>query len=329
MNKITTSLIILVIFAGISNAQAIPDKIKKYLDANYSSQENGNWQGQSDDCGDSKVWSQTADFNGDGQTDYLVRFTTGKTVETKHLNVIAFISKDDEFMPAPIVINEVDDERAKGLSDIVIKSGTSVNLGIGEEGEGSSRVLKNDGVMIQVCETDDAGTYVFDKGEMKLIRETVEEKPNKANDSASLPENIKQILDKKYKGWTKVPKGELCGEKNLFETGDFNNDGKTDYAVYFMTNKKGKKNRLMLLAFIDRGSFYKVAKVTKRNDPNDFPQMSFEIDKKGEKVYTGEGEDDFILLKTDVIREFICETDDSKTFAYKSGKFAVMDLYSP
>ncbi|NNE98365.1 MAG: hypothetical protein HKN25_05015 [Pyrinomonadaceae bacterium] len=325
MKKPISSLILVFLATCSINAQAIPDKVKDYLNTKYDAQESGNWQGMPDECGDSKVWSETADFNGDGQADHLVRFITGKNTTALRLNVVVFIAKDGGFVPAPIIDDGPYNER---LGSFVMKSGMEINPGLGEEGEGPMVVLKNDGVMIQICETDNAGVYIYDNGEMKLVREVMQEKADDSS-SASLPETIKSVLNKQYAGWTKAPKGELCGEKNLFETGDFDGDGKTDYAVHFMTKDKAGKPRLLLFAFIDRGSYFKAKKVSESSDSNDFPQMSFSTIKKGESVFTGEAEGDFVILNRDVIREYLCETDAAKTFEYKDGKFSEMDLYSP
>lgn len=147
--------------------------------------------------------------------------------------------------------------------------------------------------------------------------------------SKQLPASLFKYMDSRFKGWDISPESELCGEKLLYGSGDFDGDGKKDYAVYFVLNKDTSNARLLLYAFLDRGKNFQPFKISENKDAESFGFTSFSIVKKGTKLQTGERRNDFVTLQADAITEYTCETDASSTYLYKSGKFSVMNLFSP
>lgn len=169
MKKSFLFLLTFFLLISSSDAQSLPAKIKKFLDDYYTSPESGAWKQAPGAC-DGRKWLLTGDFNGDGRTDYLVRFTTGKTARTKSLHLIGFINTKGDYTPDPFFEDEYSGDLLRSASSI-IKKGTTVSLGLGSEGEGPSTQLKTDAVTQYICETDASLTFTYKNGEFKNIQD--------------------------------------------------------------------------------------------------------------------------------------------------------------
>jgi hypothetical protein len=130
-----------------------------------------------------------------------------------------------------------------------------------------------------------------------------------------LPNECKKILDKNFRGWKfgKIPK-EVTDyhkkEKHPFEPylikGDWNGDGKIDYAVLIESQKKNKT-----IAFIRLRTKYKHYNL----EGGDYIQVF----KKGEKDYSYDSDKNFIY-KNDSIFVGIGECCGS-SYIWRKGKF--------
>lgn len=147
--------------------------------------------------------------------------------------------------------------------------------------------------------------------------------------SKQLPGTISKYLDNRFKDWEISPESQLCGEKALFDSGDFDGDGKTDYVVFFVTNKNRTNSRQFLYAFLNKGNYYQPFKISEDAEAGNFSSNSFAVNRKGETLQTGEGRDDVLILNVDAITEYTCETDGANTFLFSNGKFSALDLYQP
>ena len=161
MKNLTLCLMFMLFSAWVSNAQNVPAGITKYLNANHVG-----WTKARGFC-EGKKWFLTGDFNGDRKIDYVVRFKIGKT---PRLRLYAFVKKGKGYLPLQIFDEAYDDELARS-SFSIIKKGTTVSLGQGEEGSGPTTKLKTDAVTQYICETDAAITYIYKNGYFKNIAE--------------------------------------------------------------------------------------------------------------------------------------------------------------
>jgi|GEM_PF-2644035 len=330
MKKLLFCVLFAAFFVISSNGQEMPAKIRTFLDSNFNSKELGRWKAAPGNCGDQK-WIAIADFDGDSLTDYLIRFTTGKTKRTTRLHLIAFFNRNGAYTPESF-FEGVYDERLKRSSSAIVKKGTTVSLGLGEEGEGPTMVLKTDGIVQFVCETDDSATFFYRNGAMKNISEAVSNSLTgsakimaSSDKSQQMPRAIEQYLDKNFSGWEISPASDLCGEKKLFAFGDFNGDGKRDLVVHFLLGKNTNKNRLLLYGFINNGRNYEPIKIAKNDNREDFGMLSFVIVNKGKEIPFSNGEESdvnhVLRLGGDAITLFKCETDASSTFIFQNGRF--------
>lgn len=183
MKRIILSLTLMLFGVCSATAQTVPAKIKKFLDDYYTSPELGAWKKAPGYC-EGKKWILTGDFNGDGRTDYLARIITGKTAKKRSLHLIGFINNKIEYTPDPFFEEAYSGELLRSSSTI-IKKGTTVSLGLGEEGEGPSMDLKADAIAQYICETDASITYVYKDGEFKNIQQ--------GHDSAKPGETVQQM----------------------------------------------------------------------------------------------------------------------------------------
>ncbi len=159
MKNLIFSAAFLLLSVWVSNAQNAPSRITKYLDANHAG-----WTKAPGFC-EAKKWFLTGDFNGDRKIDYVVRFRIGKT---PRLRLYAFVKKGKDYLPLRISDEAYNDDLRRSAFSI-IKKGTTVNLGQGEEGSGPSTKLKTDAVTQFICETDAAATYIYKNGKFKNI----------------------------------------------------------------------------------------------------------------------------------------------------------------
>lgn len=167
MKKIIGIISFVVLFTAAANAQVLPAKIKAYLDSNFTSAESGPWKLAPGACGGGKA-ILTGDFNGDGRTDYLVRFITGKFTRDRSLHLIGFINKNADYIPDAFFEDEYTGDMLRSATSIV-KKGTFVNSGPSEDSEAPMISLKTDAVAQYICETDQSITYVFKGMEFKNL----------------------------------------------------------------------------------------------------------------------------------------------------------------
>lgn len=144
------------------NAQTLPAKITGFLDHFYTG-----WKQAPGAC-ENRKWFLTADFDGDGRRDYLVRVKTGKTARTRRLNLIAFFGSEDGKYPAKQILDDAFKDDLLRSSFSVIKKGNKIQLG---EGEGPIITLKNDAASQYICQTDAIKTLIYTDGKWKNIYE--------------------------------------------------------------------------------------------------------------------------------------------------------------
>ena len=157
MKRIALATILTIIFAGSSDAQTLPAKVTSFLNHFYAG-----WKKAPGTC-DSKKWFLTADFDGDGYKDYLVRVRTGKTSKMR-LNLIAFFGGEDKMYPAKQILDDPLKVDLLRSSFSVIKKGTKIQLG-----EGPMIKLESDAASQYICQTDAVKTLIYTHGKWKNI----------------------------------------------------------------------------------------------------------------------------------------------------------------
>ncbi len=133
------------------------------------------------------------------------------------------------------------------------------------------------------------------------------------NFAQNLPAKIKSYLNKNYKGW-KLQK-DLCYPDEpgkAIVTGNFNGDGKLDYAVKFVRGKKG-----FILAFLAQNQNYK-AFVLHNTDATEVKSLRLDVWKRGDRYVMS---DQNVYVKYDAISDFRCESDIGGIHLYRNGKF--------
>ncbi len=141
-----------------------------------------------------------------------------------------------------------------------------------------------------------------------------------------LPVKIKKFLDDYYTSsemgkWQQAP-GACSGKKWLL-TGDFNNDGRTDYLVRILAGR-GIDRSLHLIGFINEKGDYIPDPFLEEEYTGDTKRTATTIIKKGSSINStllGEGEGSTMVLKSDLVNQYICETDAAKVYTYKDGQF--------
>jgi len=133
-------------------------------------------------------------------------------------------------------------------------------------------------------------------------------------ESTPIPAKIKKYLNLNYRGWKPAPSKKGCGPEvnEGFIHGDFDGDGKRDYAVKFTKGKKG-----YMLALLRRGSNYR-AFVLHNASSEEVISSSLILWKKGELFEDGEVK---FRLKRDAPAEYGCESDVGGVHYYRNGKF--------
>src|SRR5688572_5471808 len=96
MKKLILCLAMMVLSVWASNAQTVPAGVTKYLNANHAG-----WTKAPGFC-EGKKWSLTGDFDGNKQTDYVVRVKVGKTARTARLHLVAFLNKGGKYTTVKI-----------------------------------------------------------------------------------------------------------------------------------------------------------------------------------------------------------------------------------
>ena len=135
-----------------------------------------------------------------------------------------------------------------------------------------------------------------------------------ANFAATLPVQIKDYLNKNYKGWKLSPSERGCSMEtnNGVVKGNFNADSNADYAVKFTRGKKG-----YIIAFLAQQQNYK-AFVLHDTSASDVKNMGLSIWKKGTRYETSERN---VYVRYDAPTDFECESDVGGIHVYRNGKF--------
>ncbi|MBK8304656.1 MAG: hypothetical protein IPK98_15130 [Chloracidobacterium sp.] len=141
-----------------------------------------------------------------------------------------------------------------------------------------------------------------------------------------LPVKIKKFLDDYYTSsemgkWQQAP-GACSGRKWLL-TGDFNDDGRTDYLVRILAGR-GIDRSLHLIGFINEKGDYTPDPFLEEEYTGDTRRTATTIIKKGSSISStllGEGEGSTRMLTTDLVNQYICETDAAIVYSYKDGQF--------
>jgi hypothetical protein len=130
----------------------------------------------------------------------------------------------------------------------------------------------------------------------------------------TLPKSLRGYLNRNYGGWKLAgecyPKG---SENKRVLAGDFDGNGKKDYAVKFVRGTKG-----FLVAFLaDRNQWKPIyLHIWKKADEAKFSDLM--LFDKGDQYELGESN---FKLKFDAPADFRCESDVGGIHVYRNGKF--------
>jgi hypothetical protein len=127
----------------------------------------------------------------------------------------------------------------------------------------------------------------------------------------TLPGSLRSYLSRNYQGWKLA--GECKdGNKASVISGDFDGDGKKDFAVKFIRGKTG-----FLMAFLHKGSKYEPYYLHIWKDAEEARLSGLILFKKGERY-----EESYPWkLKVDAPADFPCESDAGGLHVYRNGKF--------
>lgn len=135
-----------------------------------------------------------------------------------------------------------------------------------------------------------------------------------------VPAKITAYLNSNYAGWKQAPGA--CDTKRWVITGDFNDDGRTDYLVRIITGTFSRDRSLHLIGFINQKGEYLPDPFLDEEYTDDLKRSATSVIRKGTPISANdEGTGPFITLKSDAIAQYICETDASNTYIYKDGEF--------
>jgi parvulin-like peptidyl-prolyl isomerase len=129
-----------------------------------------------------------------------------------------------------------------------------------------------------------------------------------------LPARVRKYLNTHYRGWKPAPSEYGCGPdvNSGFVRGDFDGDGKRDYAVKFTKGKKG-----YMLALLRRGNNYR-AFVLHNTDSDEMIYSGLMLWKRGELF---ENSSLKFRLRRDAPADYHCESDVGGIHYYRNGKF--------
>ena len=130
-----------------------------------------------------------------------------------------------------------------------------------------------------------------------------------------LPRSLRSYLNRNYRGWKLAGQ---CSDKesdnHRILVGDFDGNGKRDYAVKFVTGKRG-----FFMAFLAIGGQWKPLYLHIWSDP-DYARYSDLITFKPGESWDMEGTG-APKFRFDTPADFRCESDVGGPHAYKNGKF--------
>lgn len=145
--------------------------------------------------------------------------------------------------------------------------------------------------------------------------------------AAGLPVSIRATLDEEYPGWQLAPSGaEVRSEFKKLKSrhfpslaiGDFDHDGKRDYAVQIVLSSPGQEEQIIMI-FLARASGYEESILQSMGiDPGSFLwALKMKLDESGAQVEGG-GSRDVLLVRGGPAGE--------TTYAYDAGRFREMTL---
>jgi hypothetical protein len=128
-----------------------------------------------------------------------------------------------------------------------------------------------------------------------------------------LPTSLKSYLDRNYRGWKLAGECyEKESENKRILIGDFDGNGKRDYAIKFIRGEKG-----FLMAFLSNGRRWKPFYLHIWDDPKEARFSDLMLFKKGERNEMSiPGK-----LKFDAPSDYHCESDVGGMHVYRNGKF--------
>lgn len=136
-------------------AQALPLKIRSYLDKNYRG-----WRPVSiaDGCySEFRGASAWGDFDGDGKRDYLIKFVKGK-----HGYIMAFLERKYGY-ESHVLHGDLSAADIRRIGIKVFRRGEKVPVGDAED-ESSYERLTNDAPFDGPCESDAGGVHIYRNG---------------------------------------------------------------------------------------------------------------------------------------------------------------------
>ena len=134
-----------------AQAQALPAKIKSYLNKNYAG-----WKIQPThgNCGSGKS-VVTGDFDNDRKTDYAIKIERGNRGY-----IVAFVARKNDY--AAFVLYNLPAAELKDMTLIIYRKGEKYYTEMGEEKSGIT--LKADALYDVPCESDNGLLHVFRNG---------------------------------------------------------------------------------------------------------------------------------------------------------------------
>ena len=132
----------------------------------------------------------------------------------------------------------------------------------------------------------------------------------------TLPAKVRTYLTNNYSGWkqSSVAIGCYASFKKSVVAGDFDSNGRRDYAVKFIYGRKG-----YILAFLEKGGDYKPYLLESYSSASEMKSEGFSIGRKGERIENEEG--DVYYLKDDSPFIGPCESDAGGFLSFRKGDF--------
>ncbi len=130
----------------------------------------------------------------------------------------------------------------------------------------------------------------------------------------ALPSSLERFLDRNYSGWKLAGECyETPSENKSVLRGDFDGNGKNDYAVKFVKGNKG-----FLMAFLANGKQWKPFYLHIWKDADDARLSDLMLFNRGDQYELGESN---FRLKFDAPADFRCESDVGGIHVYRNGRF--------
>ncbi len=154
--KLVVILVLIFSLAFMAQAQALPAKIKNYLNKSYAG-----WKIQPtrSNCGSGKS-VVTGDFDNDRKIDYAVKIERGKRGY-----IVAFVARKNDY--APFVLYNLPAAELKDMTLIIYRKGEKYYTEMGEES--SAITLKADALYDVPCESDNGLLHVFRNGRFAAL----------------------------------------------------------------------------------------------------------------------------------------------------------------